>query len=110
MLAPQSGQTRVRIAEIKHEFGFVTTASEPIMSLSAVAVLPRRMHRTLSGGRGRVLGRAPESASVVCNVALSFRIMSTSPLPALDSIAGQRDTLPRSQVTSLPFAKLIWTV
>jgi hypothetical protein len=33
MLAPQSGQTRLRIAEIKIEFGFVTTASEAIIFL-----------------------------------------------------------------------------
>jgi hypothetical protein len=33
-----------------------------------------------------------ESASLVCNVALSFRLMSTSPSPTLDSIAGQRDS------------------
>jgi hypothetical protein len=50
MLAPQSGQTRLRIAEIKLELVFVTTASEAIMSLPVVAVLHRRMHRTLSAG------------------------------------------------------------
>jgi len=36
MLAPQSGQTRLRIAEIKLEFLFVTRASEAIMFLPAV--------------------------------------------------------------------------
>jgi hypothetical protein len=50
MLAPQSGQTRLRIVEIKSEFVFVTTAYEAIMSLPVVAVLPRQMHRTLSAG------------------------------------------------------------
>ena len=33
MLAPQSGQTKLRIAEIKLVFGFVTTAIEAIMCL-----------------------------------------------------------------------------
>jgi hypothetical protein len=42
MLAPQSGQTRLRIAEIKLELVFVTTTSEAIMSLPVVAVLHRR--------------------------------------------------------------------
>jgi hypothetical protein len=50
MLDPQSGQTRLRIAEIKLELAVVTTASEAIMSLPVVAVLHRRMHRTLSAG------------------------------------------------------------
>jgi len=35
MLAPQSGQIRLRIAEIKLEFLFVTRASEAIMFLPA---------------------------------------------------------------------------
>jgi hypothetical protein len=52
MLAPQSGQTRLRIAEIKLEFGFVTTASEAMMSLPTTTVLRRRKHRTLSGAAG----------------------------------------------------------
>jgi hypothetical protein len=39
MLAPQSGQTRFRIEEIKLEFGFVTTASESKMSLPVMTVL-----------------------------------------------------------------------
>src|SRR5258706_14302990 len=52
MLAPHSGQTRLRIAEIKLELVFVTTASEAIKSLPAVAVLHRQMHRTLSGAAG----------------------------------------------------------
>jgi hypothetical protein len=38
------------MAEIKLEFLFATTASEAIMSLPAVAVLHRRMHRILSAG------------------------------------------------------------
>jgi hypothetical protein len=50
MLAPENGQTRLRIAEIKLELLFETRASEAIMSLPAVAVLHRRMHRTLSAG------------------------------------------------------------
>ena len=50
MLAPQSGQIRLRIAEIKLELVSVTTASEAITSLPVVAVLHRRMHRTLSAG------------------------------------------------------------
>ena len=33
MLAPHSGQTKLRIAEIKLEFGFVTTATEAMMCL-----------------------------------------------------------------------------
>jgi len=33
MLAPQSGQTRLRIAEIKLMLVFLTTANEAIMSL-----------------------------------------------------------------------------
>jgi hypothetical protein len=33
MLAPQSGQMRLRIAEIKFELAFVTKATEAIMSL-----------------------------------------------------------------------------
>ena len=37
------------MAEIKLELLFVTTASEAIKSLPAVAILHRRMHRTLSG-------------------------------------------------------------
>ncbi len=50
MLAPQSGQIRLRIAEMKLELAFVTTASEAIMFLPVVAVLHGRMHRTLSAG------------------------------------------------------------
>jgi hypothetical protein len=41
MLAPQSGQIRLRIAEMKLKLVFVTTASEAIMSLLVVAVLHR---------------------------------------------------------------------
>ena len=48
MLAPQSGQTRLRIAEIKLKLVFVTAANEAIISLSVVPVLNHRMHRTLS--------------------------------------------------------------
>jgi hypothetical protein len=40
------------MAEMKLELRFVTTASEAIMPLPAVAVLHRRMHRTLSGAAG----------------------------------------------------------
>jgi hypothetical protein len=59
MLAPQSGQTKLRIAEIKLELVFVTTASEAIMSLPAVGVLHRRMHRNLKhGAAGAFWGRA----------------------------------------------------
>ena len=64
MLAPQSGQTRLRKEEINLELVFVSTASEAIMSLPVVAILHRRIHRTLSGaasalGRGaRLLGAA----------------------------------------------------
>src|SRR6266581_4644608 len=50
MLAPLSGQTRLRIAEIKLMLVFLTTANEAIMSLPVAAVLHRRMHRTLSAG------------------------------------------------------------
>jgi hypothetical protein len=56
MLAPQSGQTRLRIAEIKLELVFITTASEAIMSLLVVAVLHRRTHRTLSAGAAGAFG------------------------------------------------------
>lgn len=49
MLAPQSGQIRLRMAEIKFELVFMATASEAIMSLPVVAVLHRRMHNTVSG-------------------------------------------------------------
>jgi hypothetical protein len=52
MLAPQSGQTRLRIAEIKFEFGFVTKTSEAIMSLPTMTALHRRKHKTLSGAAG----------------------------------------------------------
>ena len=45
------------MAEIKLELLFVTTASEAIKSLPAVAVLHRRMHRTLSKGPQARLGR-----------------------------------------------------
>ena len=50
MLPPQNGQTRLRIAEIKLELVFVTTANEAIMSLPVAAIVDRRMHRTLSVG------------------------------------------------------------
>jgi hypothetical protein len=50
MLAPQSGQTRLRIAEIKLESVYVTTASEAIMSLPVVALLHRRCTEPLSAG------------------------------------------------------------
>ncbi len=50
MLVPQRGQTRLRTAEIKLELLFVTTANAAIISLPVVAVLHRRMHRTLSMG------------------------------------------------------------
>lgn len=49
MLAPQRGQTRLRIAEIKVEVAFATTESEAIKSLPIAAILHRRMHRTVSG-------------------------------------------------------------
>ena len=49
MLAPQSGQIRLRIAEIKLKSVFVTTEIEAIRSLPVVAVLHRRMHKTVSG-------------------------------------------------------------
>jgi len=60
MLAPQRGQTRLRIAEIK--LGLVlVTANETIMYLLVVAVLHHRMHRTLARlGRGaRLIGMRP---------------------------------------------------
>jgi len=56
MLAPQRGQTRLRIAEIK--LGLVLiTANEAIMYLPVGAVLHRRVHRTLSGGRQELFGQ-----------------------------------------------------
>jgi len=48
MLAPQSGKTRLRMAEIKLELLFPTTANAAIISLPVVPVLHRRVHRTLS--------------------------------------------------------------
>jgi len=51
MLAPQSGQTRLRIAEIKLMLVFLTTANEAIMSLPFLRrFFTARMHRTLSAG------------------------------------------------------------
>jgi hypothetical protein len=51
MLAPHSGQTRLRIAEIKLMLVFLTTANEIMMDLPFLAaILRRRMHRTLSAG------------------------------------------------------------
>ena len=38
MLAPQRGQTRLRMAEMKLEVAFVTSVGEAIESLPAVAV------------------------------------------------------------------------
>jgi len=58
MLAPQSGQTRLRISEIKLMLMFLATANEAIISLPVVAVLHRRMHRTLSAGPQERFGRA----------------------------------------------------
>jgi hypothetical protein len=40
MLAPQSGQTRLRIAEIKLELVFVAKATDAIMSLLLWQLLP----------------------------------------------------------------------
>ncbi len=54
MLAPQSGQTRLRIAEIKVVLLFLNKA---IMSLPVVVVFYHRMHRTLGvGTAGAYLG------------------------------------------------------
>jgi len=50
MLAPQSGQTRLRIAEIKLILRFLTTANKAIMPLPALVAPHHRMHRTLSAG------------------------------------------------------------
>ena len=52
------------MAEIKLELRFVTMASEAIKSLPVVAILHRRMHRTLSGaasafGEGCLAGLRP---------------------------------------------------
>ncbi len=64
MLAPQSGQTKLRIAEIKLELLFLTTASEAIKISPCCGGLHRRMHTTLSSGpqarfgEGRPLDRA----------------------------------------------------
>ena len=69
MPAPQSGQTRLRIAEIKVMLLFLTTANEAIMSLPIAVVLHHRMHRTLSAGPqernwgGRSLERSAALAS-----------------------------------------------
>jgi len=60
MLAPQSGQTRLRIAEIKIELVFETSASEAIMSLPAEAASDRRMYRTLSAGTQERFGEGAQ--------------------------------------------------
>jgi hypothetical protein len=60
MPAPQRGQTRLRIAEIKLEFLFATTASEATMSLPAEAVSHRRMYRTLSAGTQECFGEGAQ--------------------------------------------------
>jgi hypothetical protein len=50
MLAPQSGQTRLRIAEIKLMLLFPATANEAIMFLPVMAVLHRRIAQNLQRG------------------------------------------------------------
>jgi hypothetical protein len=57
MLAPQSGQTRLRIAEIKLKSVFVTTEIEAIMSLPVVgsssppnAQNRKQNHKRVGGG------------------------------------------------------------
>ena len=84
MLAPQSGQTRLRMAEIKLELLFVTTESEAIRSLPAVAVLHRRMHRTVSGAAGAFrggvpwIGLRPLASDVKCESTSVAKCSSTS--------------------------------
>jgi len=51
MLAPQSGQTRLRIAEIKLVSMFLTTVYEAIMSLP-VTIFHHRMHNVKHGAAG----------------------------------------------------------
>jgi len=69
MLAPQSGQTRLRIVEIKLMLVFLTTANEPILSLLFCSGSSPRMHRTLGRGAagacwgGRSLERSAACAS-----------------------------------------------
>ena len=50
MLAPQSEQTRLRIAEIKLMLVSLATANEAIMSLPVAAVLHHRMAQNLKRG------------------------------------------------------------
>ena len=59
MLAPQSGQTKLRIAEIKLEFGFVTTATEAIMCLLWGRRFYRRRQRISSAGPMARFGGCP---------------------------------------------------
>ena len=58
MLAPQSGQTRLRIAEIKLVLVFLTAANEAIIFSPFCGGLSRRMPRTLSAGPQERIGRA----------------------------------------------------
>jgi hypothetical protein len=61
MLAPQSGQIRLRIEEIK--LGLVLiSANETIMYLPVVAVLHRCRQRILSEGPQELLGKVPLDA------------------------------------------------
>jgi hypothetical protein len=53
MLAPQSGQTRLHIAEIKLMLVFLTTANEAIMSLPF-------LRRFFTAGMHRTLGAEPQ--------------------------------------------------
>jgi len=56
MLAPQSGQTRLRIPEIKIELVFVAAAIEAIMSLPVCDSSPpnaRNLKRGAAGAFGR---------------------------------------------------------
>jgi hypothetical protein len=61
MLAPQSGQMRLRIAEIKLMLVFLTTANEAIMSLPFLRRFFTAECKNLK--RGRAAGRFEEGAS-----------------------------------------------
>jgi hypothetical protein len=56
MLAPQSGQTRLRIAEIKPMLVFLTTANEAIISLLCGDSSPPNAQNLMRGAGGAFWG------------------------------------------------------
>ena len=59
MLAPQSGQTKLRTAEIKLMLVFPNATNEAIIPLPFRWFFTAEMHRTINGDRRRGSGRAP---------------------------------------------------